>query len=146
MSFDVLDAVQEFVEYPEENFGFMIVNTRKTQEVDFYSSEYTNEKQRPKLTITYDAATGVMPAAVAVAGTVRQGVTLQPQHRDLHLDGSAVSLAVTFTVSRPDGKKIYSGSIAPGGHAVVPGLGAGVYFVFIREKDRRNLLAVTILP
>jgi len=144
MSFDVLSAVKDFVKNSSTNFGFMIVNTKKTQEVDYYSSEYTNAEQRPKLTITYDAATGVMPAAVA--DKVRQGVALRPRHRDLHLDGSAVSLAVAFTVSRPDGKKVYSGSITPGGHAVVPGLGAGVYFVSVREKNRQNLSAVTILP
>ena len=146
MPFDVLDAVQEFVENPEENFGFMIVNTRKTQEVDFYSSEYTNKEQRPKLTITYDydEETGIVPRAASAAAP--KGLTVRAQHRDLHVFGNGISQAVMLTITRPNGKCLLSGRITPGGEKLLTGLNPGVYFITIRGNNRQRSTIVTILP
>jgi hypothetical protein len=139
--YNVLATVQEFVKNPSANFGFMAVNTKSSQEIDFASSENTTADQRPKLTITYNAATAVMPA---IAPAVRKGVTLRTQHRDLHLFAPA-SLS-KIAVYRADGSLVMTRELAAGEHAIVSGLGAGVYFIRAGNARERGYTAVSLLP
>ncbi|MBN1575530.1 MAG: DNRLRE domain-containing protein [Chitinispirillaceae bacterium] len=144
--YDVLATVQEFVKNPTSNFGFMLVNTKSSQEINFASSENTKSEQRPKLTITYDGATAVVPARRTAETAGGGGVVVRARHRGMHLYGSGVFSTVTFTVARPDGKCLHTGLVAPGKGVVLEGLNPGVYILTMRGKIRQRSRAVTILP
>jgi hypothetical protein len=55
-SIDVTKFVNDFVEKPSRNFGFMLRFTNEAiyRSMGFYSSETTNAAKRPKLVITYN--------------------------------------------------------------------------------------------
>ncbi|MBN1309276.1 MAG: DNRLRE domain-containing protein [Chitinispirillaceae bacterium] len=146
VSYNVLATVQEFVKSPATNFGFMLVNTRMSQEMDVASSEYKTSEQRPKLTITYDynGTTGIVPRAASAAAP--KGVTVLSQRRGIHLLSSAGSSIVTVTVARPDGRCLYTGGIAPGGEKLLTGLNPGVYIITMRSKSRLRSTSVMIMP
>ncbi|WP_048831144.1 disaggregatase related repeat-containing protein [Methanomethylovorans hollandica] len=78
--FDVTQLVQEYVSGKYKNTGFFLkAKTESGNYIAFYSSEWTNAAQRPKLTVTKGASTGdPMPVANAGAdktGTVGSAVT-----------------------------------------------------------------------
>ncbi|MPM44763.1 hypothetical protein SDC9_91444 [bioreactor metagenome] len=51
---DVTQLVQEYISGKYENTGFLIKSrTEEDNYIAFYSSEWKNESQRPKLTIEY---------------------------------------------------------------------------------------------
>ncbi len=61
--YDVGSAVKDMVENSGNNYGFLIKFDSMTpgKGVVFYSSESALSDKRPKLTVTYDAATNVVP-------------------------------------------------------------------------------------
>jgi archaellum component FlaF (FlaF/FlaG flagellin family) len=139
--YNILATVQEFVKNPSANFGLMAVNTKSSQEIDFASSEYATAAQRPKLTITYNGATAVMPS---IAPAVRKGVTLRTQHRDLHL--YAPGALSKIAVYRADGSLVMARELAAGEQAIVSGLGAGVYFIRAGNAREKSYTSVSLLP
>ena len=46
-------VVQQWIQKPAMNYGFMFVNTRSTDSFAFASSEADKSRKRPKLTITF---------------------------------------------------------------------------------------------
>jgi hypothetical protein len=142
--YDVLSTVQEFVQNPAENFGFMIVNTKMTQEIDFVSTENTDAEHRPKLTITYDETTGALPSSASATG--RDGVTFLARHRELRMFNNCIHQTVTFTIAQPDGKCVRTGYIAAGGVKLLTGLKPGVYIITMRGKNLLRSSTVTTLP
>jgi hypothetical protein len=48
-----LAVVQEWVDDPASNHGFIITGRNSNDGVDFYCSEYENAIERPLLTVTY---------------------------------------------------------------------------------------------
>lgn len=55
--YDVTSAVQEFMNNPSQNHGFLLKHARKGSGVKFISSENTNQANRPKLTLYYEIDT-----------------------------------------------------------------------------------------
>ena len=51
--FNVTDLVQEYISGESKNTGFLLkAKTENGNYIAFYSSDWTNAEQRPKLTIT----------------------------------------------------------------------------------------------
>lgn len=57
--FDVTQAIQEFINNPDENHGFHLYMNVTMVTLEYVSSESSKEDKRPKLTVEYDA-TGVI--------------------------------------------------------------------------------------
>ena len=75
--FDVTQLVQEYVSGKNKNTGFFLkAKTESGNYIAFYSSEWSNAAQRPKLTVTSTAgSTTVDNAPVANAGADKTATT-----------------------------------------------------------------------
>jgi hypothetical protein len=65
-SWNITSLVQSWVSNPSQNYGLLIVpedNTPADSYRFFYSSEYANANQRPKITITYSASSALASRA-----------------------------------------------------------------------------------
>jgi hypothetical protein len=142
--YNVLSAVTGFVSNPATNFGFLIINTSGSQEIDYISSENSSADLRPKLTIAYQASAAVTENAVAKSGGT--GLSALAQGRDLHLYSNNATAPITVDVFRPDGSRVLVRQVAPLGHVAVSGLGAGVYLVAIRTNHAKGYIPVSLAP
>lgn len=140
--YNVLSAVNEFIRNPEANFGFLIINSRMSQEIDFISSENTTADQRPKLTITYEgSASMTMDAATK---TARSPVVVLTRGRDLNL--YAPDDLSKIAVYRADGSLVMTCELAAGAHTIVSSLGAGVYVISAGQARERRYTVISIAP
>lgn len=55
--FDVISAVEEFIDDPSSNYGFLIKHTVLKMGVKFISSENSDQEKRPKLTLYFEMDT-----------------------------------------------------------------------------------------
>ncbi|MCG7847559.1 MAG: DNRLRE domain-containing protein, partial [ANME-2 cluster archaeon] len=133
--FDVTDLVQSYVNGTYENTGFFI----KANEIDnsyiaFYSSDWSNASQRPKLSITHTPEDG----------PINHAPVLTPIGPQSTSTGSL--LQFTITATDPDSDPLtYSTGILPGGAAFnsttrtfswIPGeTQAGTYTVHFEVTD-----------
>jgi hypothetical protein len=142
--FDVLAAVKDFVKNPASNFGFMLVNTKSTQEIDVASSENTTADQRPKLTISYTPSSAV--TAKPGAEMRSRPIVARAKGGELHLYAPAAQTAVAVSVFSANGTLVLARQLASQGHEIVSGLGAGVYFITAVHAGERRHTLVSITP
>ena len=142
--FDVLAAVQEFVKNPAGNFGFMLVNTKSSQEMDVASSETTTAEQRPKLTIKYTLSSAVTKKPVSEMRS--RPIVARAKGSELHLYAPAAQSVASVSVFSANGALVLVRQVAPQSHEIVSGLGAGVYFISAGHAQERRYTVVSITP
>ncbi len=140
--FNVLSAVQEFVKNPSNNFGFLIVNTKSTQEIDFASSENANSQQRPKLTITYDLKSGV---GNKISSPVNDNLIIRSKQRKISIYSSAGSSVFSVTVATLDGKSVLNTGMAPYEEKLLTELNPGVYIIKYKNNKIAESRFITVL-
>jgi hypothetical protein len=139
--YNIQETIQKFVEDPESNFGFIIVNTRMSQEIDLISSDNSDTEHRPKLTVTYEAETTPVTVHQNQRNPVH-GLNVQTGRSLLRLDGSGISSATMVKVFRPDGKCILYTTVLPGGHKELSGVGSGVYLVTTARSGGQHISVI----
>lgn len=144
--YDVQETIQEFIEDPESNFGFILINTRMSQEVDFISSENSrHEEQRPKLTITYEAESTPVRVHQNHPKSVH-GLNIRTERNLLRIDGSDIFSTTAIKVFRTDGKCILETELQPGGSRELSGISAGAYCISSTREDGRQFTLLSIVP
>jgi hypothetical protein len=133
IKYNVLSTVQEFVRDSAVNHGFLIVNTRGSQEINFPSSENAKTEQRPKLTISYsETSSAVRPSAAILFHD--KNTIVSARQRGIILVGNVGNMPVEVAVASPDGKRLSFGRIAAGERCRLPALGAGMRVVTVRDR------------
>ncbi|MBN1128911.1 MAG: DNRLRE domain-containing protein [Chitinispirillaceae bacterium] len=142
--YNVLAAVSDFVKNPQNNFGFLAINTRRSQTIIFASSENRTAENRPKLTVTYESSASVTARPALKTGGAP--ITVRAKGGELHLSAPGARSNVAVSVYRADGALALVRRVAPQGHTVVSGLAAGVYFIGAGTALGRGYTAVSITP
>ncbi len=62
--YDVTSAVEDFIDDPSSNYGFLIKHTAETVGVKFISSENSDQEKRPKLTLYFEKDTEAPVATI----------------------------------------------------------------------------------
>ncbi|MBN1129321.1 MAG: T9SS type A sorting domain-containing protein [Chitinispirillaceae bacterium] len=142
--YNVLSAIADYVKNPQNNFGFLAINTSRSQGIYFASSENRTAEQRPKLTVTYESSASVTARPGVKTGSAP--ITARAKGNELHLYATGVQSNVAVSVYRADGSLVLVRQVAPNGHVIVSGLGAGVYIVGAGHAPGKGYTAVSIAP
>ncbi len=112
-TFTVTATVKEFLSNPDRNYGFIIIAEPTDvkigqQESYFRSSEYSTVSERPKLTITYDSGTNIVPEKLTIVPGKLYHVTVT------NIQGRVVA---SYKTTNPN--KLLVKNISPGIHFAV---------------------------
>jgi hypothetical protein len=135
VAFNVLAAVREMAGNQQQNFGFIIVNTRMAQSVEFVSSDNSTVARRPKLTITYSDVANIvreMPRTHRYEGGYRT---------ENRMPGDNALLLL-----RPDGKRVLAAADQRGGPETPFLRSAGIYIVTGMQSGGGAGKRVAIFP
>lgn len=145
ISFNVVDAVKDFVAHPDENFGFLIKNDFFSMEMDVASSEYEDTSLHPKLTIEY-AATAVDYSRKRIAfNGSRQPVTLITAGQQLRIANGGVA-PVTIALTRLDGTIVSSGLLQGGTRKTLSAGSGGVYLISVYGNNQILHKKISLFP
>ena len=116
-----------------------------SQEIDFVSSEGTDEELRPKLTITYEEN----PIAVSQFRPVHAQVGKLKVHttkNGIHLIGTPLASTIEVEILTPGGRSVYSGRLASGSTKIVPVTGSGIFLVTGRTENGPAQIYPALVP
>ena len=131
MNLNVLKTVKDFIANPDKNFGFLLRNTKLSQEIDIATSKFDYDSTyRPKLIIEYPAGTVDLIQKRAGSDRMQRPVSLTTVNRMLHVANNSVS-PVRVTLSRLDGTTVASEMLPGGVCKIVSARSAGVYLLSV---------------
>ncbi len=138
-TFHVTATVKEFHANPDKNYGFMIIsdpdNDDDIQASYYHSSESSDTKKRPKLTITYEGTTYTVGD---VSKSIKQSIKI-------HRTSNSILLYLPFSgnysivISEILGREIYSHTVKDGRNRYAMPLPAtsGAYIVNVRGPKEK---------
>jgi len=136
MNLNVLTTVKYFIANPDKNFGFLLRNSKLSQEIDIATSEFDlDSTYRPKLIIEYRASTAGITQKRVGSDHMQRPVSLTTVNRLLHVANNNVT-PVRITLSLLDGTTVAS-EILPGGgvRKIVSATSAGVYIISVSGNN-----------
>lgn len=143
--FNVLSAVKTYPGNPSANFGFIIINSMMSQEVDFVSSEGTDATLRPKLTVIYETDENPVRQDISHPVCSRQ-LEVHTAPNMLYLTGNVLPSPTPVQLLTPGGKTIWSGHPPPFRETVSIQLGAGCYLIVQTDRIGRKIVYPAIIP
>ena len=135
MNINVLKTVKYFIANPDKNFGFLLRNTKLSQEIDIATSKFDlDSTYRPKLIIEYPASSADLTQKRVGSDRMRHPVALTTVNSKLHIANNSVT-PVLITVSRLDGTTVASEMLPGGMRKILSAHGAGVYFLSVSGNN-----------
>ena len=145
ISFDVLEAVKDFVVDPDNNLGFLLKNEFFSQEMDVASSEFENAELHPRLTIEFSASS-IDPAQKRILfNSMDRAISLTTIKQQLYVTNNG-STPISLALSRLDGTVVSSGSLQSGARKTLSASGAGVYLISVSGNNHTIHKKVSLFP
>lgn len=144
IDFPVTKAVEDFLETPSRNYGFLLRDDdADTINVQFHSSEYTEDTElRSKLTITYEG-----PSDIAMSKSIGSERTLIKKTGNAYMVYSPYSGKNKVTISDIKGRVLVD--VLVNGkkrwHQLPIRLSAGMHVVSIMSSEKRIIKKMLIV-
>lgn len=133
VSFNVLDAVKDFVANPDHNFGFLLTNSALSQEINVPSSDYEKPEWRPKMIIEHTVAEVNITRQRTGTAPLKRQVTCSTINQQLHIDNNS-SYPVAVTVARLNGTVVVSEVLSGLVSKTLSVQSAGVYLISVAGR------------
>ena len=135
------NAVQSAVANPSTNYGWIFVDDGNDGH-GYYTSQYTNATQRPKLTVTYSTPVETryrLPVTADNAGMFAAAVRGATAILSWKPQGAA-----NISVSRADGRVVMERRLSGETSCSIDNLSPGIYFTRMNGTDRNTEVRFTV--